>query len=76
VLFSYEDSDPVEVTSRHIRPRARHKLRVADIAVGTRVLVNYNYDEPDTRGYWYDAVVTARNVSRTIKKLTTTVFIG
>ena len=75
-LFSYEDGDPVQVTSRHIRPRACHKLHVADVAIGSRVMVNYNYDEPKSRGYWYDAVVTAKHVTRTVKQLTTTVFIG
>jgi len=72
----YEDSEPVDVTSRHIRPRARHKLSVADVAVSSHVLVNYNYDEPNSRGYWYDAVVTAKNVKRSVKQLTATVFIG
>jgi len=76
VWCSYEDSDSVEVTSRHIRPRARHKLCLADISVGSRVLVNYNYDEPNGRGYWYDAVVSGKHVTRTVKRLTATVFIG
>jgi len=75
-MFSCEDSDPVDVTSRHIRPRARHKLCIEDISIGHRVLVNYNYDEPHCRGYWYDAVVTGKQVSRTVKRLTATVYIG
>jgi len=75
-VVSYEDCDAVDVTSRHIRPRARHKLCLSDITVGSRVLVNYNYDEPRTRGYWYDAVVTRKHVTRTVRQLTVTVFIG
>jgi len=76
LLLRYEDCDPIDITSRHIRPRACHKLHVADIAVGSRVLVNYNYDEPTDRGYWYDAVVTGKHVKRTVKQLKATVFIG
>jgi len=73
---SYEDDAPVQMRSRHIRPRARHKLNIADISIGSRVLVNYNYTEPETRGYWYDAVVTGKHVKRSVKQLTATVFIG
>ena len=73
---SYEDGDPVSVRSRHVRPRARHKLSLADLTHGSRVMVNYNYDEPRRRGYWYDAVVTAKQVTRTNRQLTATVYIG
>ena len=66
----------MELTSRHIRPRARHKLSVAELDIGSRVMVNYNYDEPRCRGYWYDATVTAKHVTRTAKQLTVTVYIG
>jgi len=73
---SYEDGDPVSVRSRHVRPRARHKLSLADLTPGSRVMVNYNYDEPRRRGYWYDAVVTDKQVTRTNRQLTATVYIG
>jgi len=76
LLVRYEDCDPIDITSRHIRLRARRKLPVADISVGSRVLVNYNYDEPTSRGYWYDAVITGKHVKRTVKQLKATVFIG
>jgi len=75
-VFSCEDTEPVEVRSRHIRPRARHKIHVSDISIGDRVMVNYNYDEPKSRGYWYDAVVTGKHVKRSVKRLTATVFVG
>ena len=39
-------------------------------------MVNYNYDEPADRGYWYDAVVTEKRNTRTIKELICTVNIG
>jgi len=75
-VFSCEDTVPVEVKSRHIRPRARHKIHVSDISIGDPVMVNYNYDKPKSRGYWYDAVVTGKHVKRSVKQLIVTVFIG
>jgi len=76
VFDGYEDEDAVELPVRHIRPRARHKLSLNDIAINDRIMVNYNYDEPDTRGYWYDAIVTGKRNTRTIKEVTATVYIG
>jgi E3 ubiquitin-protein ligase UHRF1 len=64
------------VSARHIRPRARHRVTLEDVEIGSRVFVNYNYDEPSERGYWYDAVVEKKRVTRTIKELYATVFIG
>lgn len=64
------------MSARHIRPRARHRVTLEDVEIGSRVFVNYNYDEPSERGYWYDAVVEKKRVTRTIKELYATVFIG
>lgn len=72
----YEDCDPVVVPVKHIRPRARHNLTLDELKVGDRVMVNYNYDEPTSRGYWYDAVVDRLRSTRTIKELFVTAYIG
>ena len=61
---------------KYIRPRARHKLSLSEVQIGDRVMVNYNYDEPKCRGYWYDAVITGKRNTRTMKELTATVYIG
>ena len=74
--WRYEDDPSVAVPVKNIRPRARHKIHLDDVQVGSRVMVNYNYDEPETRGYWYDAVVTGKRNTRTIKELNCTVFVG
>ena len=76
LLTRYDDSDPIEVSSHHIRPRARHRLSLQQVDIGRRVFINYNYDEPDSRGYWYDAVVTNKKITRTIKEVHATVYIG
>ena len=77
LIFSYEDDEGVvPLTVENIRPRARQKVKLEDVKVGDKVMINYNYDEPLSRGYWYDAVVTAKRCTRTIKQLTCTVFIG
>ncbi len=72
----YEDDDPAKVQVKEVRPRCRTKLAIDDMNVGEFVMVNYNYDEPDARGYWYDALITKKNSTRTIKDITATVFVG
>ena len=76
VFVRYEEDPAVALTVLNIRPRARHKLPMDEIEVGQKVMVNYNYDEPDARGYWYDAIVTNKQSTRTIKTVECTVFIG
>ncbi len=75
-LFSYEDDDAVSLPCSNIRPRARHPKKFKDVEIGEAVMVNYNYEEPTDRGYWYDAVVTEKRNTRTIKELYCTIFIG
>jgi len=72
----YDDSDAADVCASHIRPRARHRVSLEDVEIGSRVFINYNYDDPSSRGYWYDAIVTKKKNTRTMKELIVTVFIG
>ena len=76
MFYSYEDDEVVQIPVRHIRPRARHKIPFNTIENGANVMVNYNYDEPTERGYWYDAIITDKRDTRTIKELDATVYIG
>ena len=76
ILPRYEDDDPVQVQVKDVRPRSRVKLAMDAINVGEFVMLNYNYDEPDARGYWYDALITDKKSTRTIKDVTATVFVG
>lgn len=68
--------ETLKVRCNCLRPRARTTLKLEDIATGDEVMVNYNYDEPAERGYWYDAIVTAKRATRTIRELVCTVFVG
>nr|KAG5688100.1 hypothetical protein BaRGS_031293 [Batillaria attramentaria] len=71
----YED-DVVELTSKDIRPRARHVIKFENVKEGQTIMANYNYDEPNTRGFWYDCLVTKKRDTRTMKELYATVYIG
>lgn len=39
-------------------------------------MANYNLEEPETRGYWYDCIVTGKKDTRTMKELYATVKAG
>ena len=43
-----------------VRPRAQYRLQWAQIAVGQKVMANYNPDNPKERGYWYDVELTRK----------------
>ena len=49
--------DPFKVSLDEVRPRSRETCKVSELTEGMSVLVNYNMDEPGSRGYWYDATV-------------------
>ncbi|KAL8608900.1 hypothetical protein ACOMHN_063029 [Nucella lapillus] len=70
----YEDS--VELNSEQVRPRARHPLRFEDVKEGQKLMANYNYDDPQSRGFWYDCLVTKKKDSRTQKELLATIYLG
>ncbi|XP_064626452.1 E3 ubiquitin-protein ligase UHRF1-like [Lineus longissimus] len=72
----YENDDPVADTVKSIRPRASVNIPFKEVKVGDKVMVNYNYDAPKARGYWYDCIVTEKRDTRTIKELYATIFLG
>ena len=72
----YEDESAVPLPVCNLRPRACVKLPLDRLKMSDLVMVNYNYDEPDTRGYWYDAKVISTRSTRTIKELICTVYVG
>jgi len=50
-----------------VRNIARQKLELADIKVDDRVFVNYNFEDPDSLGFWWDAKVeTVKRTTRTV----------
>lgn len=76
VYEGYEEDDLCKIRSSCIRPRARTKIPLKNLEIGQRVMVNYNIDDWKNRGYWFDAVVTRKRDTRTIKELYCTVFLG
>lgn len=75
-MFLSNDEETATLAFANIRPRSRNKIPLSKVRIGDKVMVNYNYDDPTARGYWYDAIVTHKRDTRTIKELTATVFIG
>uniref|UniRef100_A0A9J7YCD8 E3 ubiquitin-protein ligase UHRF n=1 Tax=Cyprinus carpio carpio TaxID=630221 RepID=A0A9J7YCD8_CYPCA len=74
---SYPENGVVEMTADDVRPRARTLLRFDQLQVGDQVMVNYNLENPEERGFWYDAEITALNaVSRTNKEIHVRILLG
>nr|XP_046230944.1 E3 ubiquitin-protein ligase UHRF2-like isoform X2 [Scatophagus argus] len=73
----YPENGVVEMRPVDVRPRARTLLRWDQLQVGMRVLVNYNMETPDERGFWFDAEVQCINqTSRTNKELRVKILLG
>lgn len=73
----YPENGVVEMRSVDVRPRARTLLRWDQLQVGLKVMVNYNMETPDERGFWYDAEIVAINqTSRTNKELRVNILLG
>ncbi|XP_037548346.1 E3 ubiquitin-protein ligase UHRF2 [Nematolebias whitei] len=73
----YPENGVVEIESAHVRPRARTVLQWDQLQVGMLVMINYNMETPDERGFWYDAeIVTLNQVSRTNKELRVNILLG
>uniref|UniRef100_A0A3P8WF88 RING-type E3 ubiquitin transferase n=1 Tax=Cynoglossus semilaevis TaxID=244447 RepID=A0A3P8WF88_CYNSE len=66
----YPENGVVEMRLRDVRPRARTLLQWDQLQVGMHVMVNYNMETPEERGFWFDAEVqTINQTSRTNKEL-------
>lgn len=73
----YPENGVIEMSSRNLRPRARTILKWSDLKVGDVVMVNYNTESPEERGFWYDAQITALKVfSRTKKEVHARIFLS
>lgn len=56
--YSYPGEPPLLLNLSDIRPRSRQLISLTSVKCGDIVMVNYNIDEPKSRGYWYDLKVT------------------
>ncbi|XP_053558538.1 E3 ubiquitin-protein ligase UHRF2 [Bombina bombina] len=65
----YPENGVIEMRSCNLRPRARTTLKWNELKVGDTVMVNYNVETPEERGFWFDAeITTLKEVSRTNKE--------
>lgn len=62
---------PVTVKFENLRPRSYYTYKKTELQTGMLVLVNYNIDEPNKRGYWYDF-----EIKKIEEKMSGTIFIG
>uniref|UniRef100_A0ACB8ERF0 Ubiquitin-like with PHD and RING finger domains 2 n=1 Tax=Sphaerodactylus townsendi TaxID=933632 RepID=A0ACB8ERF0_9SAUR len=73
----YPESGIVDMTVRNLRPRARTILKWNELRVGDMVMVNYNVESPEERGFWFDAEITSlREISRTNKEIYAKIMLG
>ncbi|KAF7697013.1 E3 ubiquitin-protein ligase UHRF2-like isoform X2 [Silurus meridionalis] len=73
----YPENGVVEMAAEDVRPRARALLRFEQLEVGQVVMVNYNLELPEERGFWYDAEITSLNhISRTKKEVRVKILLG
>uniref|UniRef100_A0A4W4FB69 E3 ubiquitin-protein ligase UHRF n=1 Tax=Electrophorus electricus TaxID=8005 RepID=A0A4W4FB69_ELEEL len=74
---SYPENGVVEMNGEDVRPRARMLLRFEELEVGQVVMVNYNLELPEERGFWYDAEITSlKHISRTNKEVRVKILLG
>ncbi|XP_077296529.1 E3 ubiquitin-protein ligase UHRF1-like [Arctopsyche grandis] len=59
-----------------IRPRARNALKLSNLKVNTTVMVNYNPEEPNEKGLWYDFTVHEIRKQRKYEELLGTLYHG
>ena len=74
---SYPENGVVPMKPVDVRPRARTILRWDQLKVGMLVMVNYNMEIPEERGFWFEAEVQAlKQTSRTNKELRVKILLG
>ncbi|XP_051497626.1 E3 ubiquitin-protein ligase UHRF2-like isoform X2 [Apus apus] len=73
----YPENGIVEMDTRNLRPRARTILKWSELKVGDVVMVNYNVEAPEERGFWFDAEITSlREISRANKEVHAKILLG
>ncbi|NXB81996.1 UHRF2 ligase, partial [Donacobius atricapilla] len=73
----YPENGIIEMDTDNLRPRARTILKWSELKVGDVVMVNYNVETPEERGFWFDAEITSlREISRTNKEVHAKILLG
>lgn len=65
----FEDDEPLVLSLDYIRPRAHAKVQLEDVNPGDVIMVNYNVDQPENRGHWYDCKVKKVFLSKSRKEI-------
>ena len=71
-----EDDGSFDTKEKGIRPRAYRILSFEDLDLGHKVMINYNIDEPDKDGFWYDLTIKKMRKTRTVEELIGTLHVG
>lgn len=73
----YPENGIVDMYPENVRPRARTILKWGELRIGQTVMVNYNLELPEERGFWFDAEVTdLKETSRTNKEIFVKILMG
>lgn len=48
---------PIQISFKDIRPRARYTYKFSELNLGQTVMANYNIEDPNARGFWYDMCI-------------------
>jgi len=67
-----EEMDSIKRKIAQFRPRAKTSLQFVDLDLKQEIFVNYNIENPQDRGFWYDAKVTGWKCTSTNKSLVVT----
>jgi len=62
-----------KVKLEQLRPRAKTNVKFVDLDLKHEIMVNYNLESPEERGFWYDAVVTGWRCTSSVKSLVVTI---
>ncbi|XP_026756776.2 E3 ubiquitin-protein ligase UHRF1-like [Galleria mellonella] len=75
-LDAEEEDSNQYITLKNIRPRARNVINRQDLKVGQKVMLNYNLEEPQEKGYWYDFKIEEIKEARRSYSLVGTIYLG
>lgn len=73
---SFDEEGVIQLKCDDIRPRARMSFKLEELTPGMTVMANFNYDDRNERGYWYDVEITRIRNTRTIKEVIGMILIG
>lgn len=63
-MFSCPNEEPVTVARADIRPRSSEIIPLQELKPGDTVLMNYNTEYPNQRGYWFDVQIEKVKITR------------